>query len=164
MSAATGSEHDEYTTRRSARREECSDGNDERCVGARGKTARRKRDSRRHGEKLNRRDGSTMVDQYKRDMSRVPTYHQAPGQHAVTTANTMRNLGGMRTWRPRRSMSLTWRSRCTIAGVTALATKTKSAALGMMAETGLFRRAAGTRERLGLGHERSTLRTRTRTS
>ena len=72
MSKARESEHkhrDEYTTRRSARREECNDGNDEHGVGARGKTARRARDSRRHGEKLNRRDGSTSFADWSNNTS-----------------------------------------------------------------------------------------------
>ena len=45
------------------------------------------------------------VAQYKRDVSRVPTDHQAPSQEAVTTAIT-RNLRGTAAPRPRRSKSL----------------------------------------------------------
>ena len=109
MRAASGSEH-QYTrsaaTTTSRQRSPCTRPHDRSVVsGVRGKTA--------------------SFDQYKRDMSRVPTDHQAQSQHAVATVRTTINLGGMGTQRPRQS-------RYTIAGV--MASNTESVALGMMAE------------------------------
>ena len=67
------------------------------------------RDSRWHGEKPNRRDGSTSFgdpSMSTRDVSRVPADHQARSQEAVTTPAIKRNLGGTAAQRPRKCKSL----------------------------------------------------------
>ena len=118
-------------------RQECR----ERCLGENGAGAPRVRGSRRSGKKPKRRGGSTSFADRSSSTSETcrgcRTDHQAARQHAVTTANTMRNVGLLRTWQPR-SKSLTRRSRYSIAGVMTLATNTGSVALGMMTEARPF--------------------------
>ena len=60
---------------------------------------------RSHTEEMDPKVSLTGLDQYKRDVSRVPTDHPASSQEAVTTATT-RNLGGMHTHGLCRSWSL----------------------------------------------------------